>query len=295
MSPPRIRAAIVDDEELARDRLRRLLEREPDVEIVAEAAGGRDAVERILSTRPDVVFLDVKMPGLDGFGVLRALRADASGEAGSAGALPLVVFVTAFDEHALRAFEVHAADYVLKPIDPDRFGEVVERLRGRHREADVSRRYRELLRLLDQVEEPARPAEPPAEAAEATLQRGESRAADRLLVKSREKLFFVRTAEIDWIEAAGNYVKLHAGSRAPLVRETMSRLEETLDPGTFVRIHRSTIVNLDRVQEMEPWFSGEYLVTMADGTQLRMSRWYRDRVLGRFGRGAAEERAGGGG
>ena len=127
--------------------------------------------------------------------------------------------------------------------------------------------------------------------------RGESHAADRLLVRSKEKLYFVRAAEIDWIEAAGNYVKLHVGSRSHLVRDTMAHLEETLDPGTFARIHRSTLVNLDRVQEMEPWFSGEYLVTLEGGTQLRMSRWYRDRVLGRFGRVPPDERAapGGGG
>ncbi len=286
MSGP-VRVVVVDDEELARERLRRLLEREPDVAVVAECANGKEAVREVLARRPDVLFLDVQMPGLDGFGVLRALRAEADAGGTGAGPLPLVVFVTAFDEHALRAFDVHAVDYVLKPIDPDRFRDAVARARARHAQADSARRLRELQRLLEHVEAPGAPREP-EEAAEATLQRAAPRSADRLLVRSQERLFFVRTAEIDWIEAAGNYAKLHVGGRTHLIRETMARLEEGLDPARFARIHRSTIVNLDRVREMEPWFSGEYLVVMEDGTQLRMSRWYRERVLGRFGTLPAE-------
>jgi two-component system LytT family response regulator len=277
-----VRVVVVDDEELARERLRRLLEREPDVVVVAECANGKEAVREVLARRPDVLFLDVQMPGLDGFGVLRALRAEADAGGAGAGPLPLVVFVTAFDEHALRAFDVHAVDYVLKPIDPDRFRDAVARARARHAQADSARRLRELQRLLEHVEAPGSPREP-EEAAEATLQRAAPRSADRLVVRSQERLFFVRTAEIDWIEAAGNYAKLHVGGRTHLIRETMSRLEEGLDPGRFARIHRSTIVNLDRVKELRPWFAGDYLVALHDGTELKLSRGYRAKLEEQMG------------
>ena len=283
MSEPQLKVIVVDDEDLARDRLRRFLERESDVNILAEAANGKDAVKQILAHRPDVVFLDVQMPGLDGFGVLRSLRAEADAGALEGSALPLVVFVTAFNEHALRAFEVHAVDYVLKPIDPDRFKDAVSRARARHSQADAVRRYREVMRLLDRVgaaTEP-KPAVPPSEL---SVQRSERGGMERLVVKSQERLFFVKSADIDWVEADGNYAKLHVGGKEHLIRETMGHLEEMLGSTHFARIHRSTIVNLDRVAEMEPWFSGEYLVVLQNGTELRMSRWYRDKVLGKFSR-----------
>jgi len=286
------RVIVVDDETLARERLRRLLEAEPEVRLVAECAGGRDAVREVLAHRPDLLLLDVQMPGLDGFGVLRELRTAVEAGAGD-GALPMVVFVTAYDQHALRAFDVHAVDYVLKPVEQDRLREALARARTRHAQATAARRFHELQRLLDRVADQAGPDDG-NEPAPATLQQG-GRWTERILVRAQEKLFFVRTADVDWIEAAGNYVWLHAGSRAHLIRETMARMEQTLDPATFVRIHRSTIINMDRVQQMEPWFSGEYLVHMADGTQLRMSRWYRDRVLNGLVRFPAEEPKGGAG
>ena len=279
------RVIVVDDEALARERLRRLLEQEPEVRLVAECASGRDAVRDVLAHRPDLLLLDVQMPGLDGFGVLRELRTAA--DAGDA-PLPMVVFVTAYDQHALRAFEVHAVDYVLKPVEQDRLRDALARARTRHAQATAARRFREVQRLLDGVAAvAAAPADTGDDASPATLQPG-GRWTERILVRAREKLYFVRASDVHRVEAAGNYVKLVVGDRAHLVRETMARMEQALDPATFVRIHRSTIVNMDRVRHMEPWFSGEYLVHMEDGTQLRMSRWYRDRVFDLLARVPAE-------
>lgn len=281
------RAIVVDDEPLARERLRRLLDAEPDVHVVAECATGRDAVREVLAQRPDLLLLDVQMPGIDGFGVLRELRSEAEAGAGDT-ALPLVIFVTAYDQHALRAFDVHAIDYVLKPVEPDRLRDALSRARARHAQASAARRFRDMQRLLERVMDPAE-AGAAGEPAEATLQpRPQGRWTERILIREKDKLYFVRTAEVDWIEAAGNYVKLYIGKRTHLIRETMARMEQALDPGQFVRIHRSTIVNLDRVRQMEPWFSGEYMVQMEDGTELRMSRWYRDRVFDRLSRFPAD-------
>jgi two-component system LytT family response regulator len=286
-----LRTIIVDDEELARDRLRRFLDAEPDVRIVAECPDGARAVRAILAERPDVVFLDVQMPGMDGFGVLREIRAEIEAGGFDAGALPLVVFVTAFNEHALHAFEVHAIDYVLKPIEAERIASAVARVRARRAQADAARRLRELERLAAGGME-ADPA-PDDPVAEATPLRGAGQPLARMVVKTRDKLIFVKVAEVDWIEAAGNYVRIHAGGQSHLVRDTLARLEAVLDPSQFARIHRSVIVNLDRVQQMEPWFSGEYVVLLHDGTQLKLSRWYRERVLERFAPGMGEISAGG--
>jgi two-component system LytT family response regulator len=287
MTREETRAIVVDDEPLARERLRRLLDAEPDVRVVAECASGREAVREVLAQRPDLLLLDVQMPGIDGFGVLRELRSEAEAGAGDT-ALPLVIFVTAYDQHALRAFDVHAIDYVLKPVEPDRLRDALARARARHAQASAARRFREMQRLLERVMDGGE-AGAAGEPAEATLQpKPQGRWTERILIRERDKLFFVRTAEVDWIEAAGNYVKLYIGKRTHLIRETMSKMEQALDPGQFVRIHRSTIVNLDRVRQMEPWFSGEYMVQMEDGTELRMSRWYRDRVFDRLVRFPAD-------
>jgi two-component system LytT family response regulator len=213
--------------------------------------------------------------------VLRSLRDALEEEGAEAGAMPLVVFVTADGDRALEAFDAHAVDYVLKPIDPDRLHTAVARARVRHLQAAGARRFRELQRLLDPATAPVpAPRRPAPAAAEGGL--------DRLVVRSQEKLLFVRTAEIDWIEAAGNYARLRTAGGSHLIRDSLSRLETALDASRFARIHRSTIVNLDRVRQMEPWFSGEYLVILHDGTQLKLSRWYRDRVLGRLSRTPGE-------
>lgn len=281
-----MRVLIVDDETLARQRVRRLLQNESDVEIVGEAESGLEAVEMIRALRPDLVCLDVQMPGLDGFGVLREIEG---------GPVPMVLFVTAYDEHAQRAFDVHAVDYVLKPVDGDRFRAAFEKARKQRANAVAAERLGELLETVRRLADGGGEARDGAAAlAGLAMGAGGSSAAaappaagaaapsgsyaSRILVKQDGRMFFVKTTEIDWIEADRNYVRLHVGKTAHTIRERISHLEETLDPRLFARIHRSTIVNLNRVREMQQWFSGDYVVILEDGTRLRLSRHYRDRV-----------------
>ena len=252
-----IRAAIVEDEPLARARLRSLLETQPDIEIVAECADGDSAVDELTRSPVDLVFLDVQIPGRDGFEVLEAL--------GSEG-LPVVVFVTAYDQYALKAFEVHAVDYLLKPYDEERFLRALHRARETLRQGQDGAVREQLLSLLKDL----RPSP--------------QGATDRLVVKSSGRLAFLRVPEIDWIESAGNYACLHVGKETHLLRETMSSLESQLDSAVFVRIHRGTIVNIDRIREMQPLFHGEYQVILRDGTLLTLSRGYRERLQEAIGR-----------
>jgi two-component system LytT family response regulator len=243
----KIRVLIAEDEPLARERIRSLLEEEPDVQIVAECADGRSAVESIRASDPDLVFLDVNMPELNGFEVLRDVGPDN---------MPPVVFVTAYDHFAVQAFDAHALDYVLKPFDEDRFRTAVERAREalvRKAPGTLDRRLNDLLQGLA-----ARP-----------------HYLERLAVKSGGKIIFLKTDEVTWIGAEGNYARLHAGKRSYLMRETMSNLESRLDPGRFIRIHRSTIVSTDAIAELEPLFQGDYVVVLRDGTRLTSSRGYR--------------------
>ncbi len=266
-----MRVLIVDDELLARQRVRRLLQSEADVEIVGEAESGRDAVQMIRELQPDLVCLDVQMPGLDGFGVLRELEGEVA---------PMVLFITAYDEHAQRAFDVHAVDYVLKPLDEERFKAAFDRARKQRAHAVAAERLGELLetvrRLADGTASPEARVEHHGNGVGTASTTGSY--ASRILVKQDGRMFFVKTTEIDWIEADRNYVRLHVGKTAHTIRERISHLEETLDPRLFARIHRSTIVNLNRVREMQQWFSGDYVVILEDGTKLRLSRHYRDRV-----------------
>ena len=282
-----MRVLIVDDEALARQRVRRLLQSESDVEIVGEAETGLEAVRRIRELRPDLVCLDVQMPELDGFGVLREIEGEVS---------PMVLFVTAYDEHAQRAFDVHAVDYVLKPVDADRFHAAFDRARTQRAHASAAERLGELLATVRRMSG-ARDDDGPTEGAMVRLDGGATRStggngqghtttapaaatsfASRILVKAEGRRFFVKSTEIDWIEADRNYVRLHVGKVTHTIRDRISHLEETLDPRLFARIHRSTIVNLNRVREMQQWFSGDYVVILEDGTRLRLSRHYRDRV-----------------
>lgn len=235
----------------------------------------------IRELQPDLVCLDVQMPGLDGFGVLEEL---------DGGPVPMVLFITAYDEHAQRAFDVHAVDYVLKPVDADRFRAAFDKARKQRANAVAAERLGELLetvrRLADGSAASAGAADlaaglaagAAAGSAAAVPGAGNGRYASRILVKQDGRMFFVKTTEIDWIEADRNYVRLHVGKTAHTIRERISHLEETLDPRLFARIHRSTIVNLNRVREMQQWFSGDYVVILEDGTRLRLSRHYRDRV-----------------
>jgi len=246
----KIRTLIVDDEPLARERIRTLLDSEPDMEVAGEYGDGRAAIAAIQEEQPDLVFLDVQMPEVDGFSVLEALADER---------LPAIIFVTAYDQYALRAFDVHALDYLLKPFDRERFQRALERARtqiGRERSGDITGR---LLALLKDI-------------------KVEPKALERLVVKSAGRVFFLKTEEIDWIEAAGNYVRLHTGRESHLLRETMSALEARLDPDKFLRIHRSTIINIERIKEMHPLFRGEHVVILRDGTRLTLGRAYRDRL-----------------
>jgi two-component system LytT family response regulator len=243
-----LRALVVDDEAVARRRIKRLLQREADFRVVAEAADGRTAVHAIREHVPDVVFLDVQMPELDGFGVVA--------EAGDC--LRAIVFVTAYDEYALRAFEVHALDYLLKPFTPERFADTVARVRAQRAGGDPELPVR-LAALLERLAVKPR-----------YLSRIPARAGDRIRV--------VAVQDIDCVIAAGNYVRLMAGGREHLLRETLEGLLAELDPEQFVRIHRSAVVRIDRVLEFRPLPSGDYTVILRDGTALTLSRTYRERV-----------------
>jgi two-component system LytT family response regulator len=256
-TPQPTRVLIVDDEPLARERLRTLLQEEPGFEIVGEAGDGTTGAESILALQPDLVFLDVQMPGADGFDVIDAVGADK---------MPFVVFVTAYDRYALRAFDVHALDYLLKPFDRERFRQALTRA---HQQLERSAGNGEIERRLAAIVNDLRP--PKART-------------DRFVVKSGGRIFFVRTGEIDWIEAAGNYVKLHVGNDSHLIRETMNAVEGKLSPDLFVRIHRCHIVNIEQVRELQPWFNGEYVVFLKNGTRLTLSRGYRERLQERVGR-----------
>jgi two-component system LytT family response regulator len=242
-----LRTLIVDDEPLARERVRMMLGMHDDVAVIGEVGDGQQAVDAIRDQRPDLVFLDVQMPGVDGFGVLRALEGDD---------LPHVVFVTAYDQYALKAFEVHALDYVLKPFNAERFGQALQRARA----AIAKRQEAETLVDRDHLRSLV-----------ASLT-AEQREKQRIVVKSSGRVFFVKVDDIDWIEAEGNYVRLHMGNQSHLLRETMKGMESVLDAGQFIRIHRSTIVNADRIRELQPLFHGEYAVILRDGTRLVASR-----------------------
>jgi two-component system LytT family response regulator len=236
----KIRTVVVDDEPVARERIVGLLNQEKDIEVVGEYSDGTQAVSAIQQQHPDLVFLDVQMPACDGFGVIEQLGPEQ---------VPAVVFVTAYDEYALKAFEVHAIDYLLKPFGRDRFAQTLQHAREhleRRRAGDLGK---------------------------------------RLVIKSGGRVFFLRTQEIDWIEAAGNYVRLHLGEDSHLFRETMNNMEGRLDAQRFVRIHRSRIVNTDRIKEMQPWFNGEYVVVLQNGTRLTLSRGYREKLQERLGKG----------
>jgi two-component system LytT family response regulator len=248
MNPQRpLRVLVVDDEAPARRKVLRLLREEPAVEIAGEADGGEAAITAIKKQRPDLVFLDVQMPGLDGFGVLQSLNKANI-------VLPRIVFITAHDRFALRAFEVHAFDYLLKPVSEERFREALRRARWQQEQSADGFSSR-LGAMLEQ------------------LQREKS-VPDRLLIQDDSRAFFVAIKEISWVEADRNYVLLHCGRKTHTLRSTLDALENTLDPKLFARINRGTLVRLDAIREMLPWFHGEYKVMLHDNTELRWSRRY---------------------
>jgi two-component system LytT family response regulator len=239
-----IRVLIVDDEPLARETLQLSLAGDPEVTIVGVCAGV-DAAAAVAAGRPDIMFLDVQMPEVGGFDLVERI---------GPGAVPVIVFVTAYDQYALRAFEVHALDYLLKPFDDRRFRDTLARAKEHLRSRGARAVEDRLLDLLEERERTSRPF------------------ARRFVVRARERTVFVPAASVDWIEAADDYVELHVGGETHLVRERIAELEQRLDPHEFARIHRSTIVNLERVRELRPLFRGDSIVVLADGHQLRLSR-----------------------
>lgn len=252
----KIRALIVDDEAAARRRVRQFLSELPDVEVVGECENGCDAVTRIVEESPDLLLLDVQMPGLDGFGVIERV---------GPGKVPAVIFITAYDEFALRAFDACALDYLLKPFGRERFQRAVERARAQVEKTRATGLDRRLQRLLGELH------------AGAGAQR-----TSRLEVKSSGCTVFVRVEKIDWVGAADNYLELHVGKETYLIRETMSQLEARLDPAMFARVHRSTLVNLERIKELRPLFNKDQILVLRDGTQLTVSRTYHEQLLSRL-------------
>lgn len=252
-----LRALVVDDEMLARKALLRLLKNEPGISVVGQCSDGESAVETIRRLKPDLVFLDVQMPEMDGFRVVETVGVEH---------MPMTVFVTAYDRYALNAFDVNAVDYLLKPFAPDRLGRALERVRSRALRRHDKEAVQRLFSLLEHT-------------------RSQTDYVQRLTVSVHGRISFVPVADIDWIGAEGNYVRLHVARRSYDVRETMQALAEKLDPHNFVRIHRSTIVNVHRIREIQPWFQGGHIVILQSGEELRMSRYQREAVERLLGKG----------
>ena len=266
----KIRTLIVDDELMARKHICNLLQGRAEFDLIGECANGKEAVTAIQTRAPHLIFLDVQMPDLDGFGVLQAITPER---------WPIIIFTTAYDQYALRAFEVHALDYLLKPFDDERFEKALEWAKKQLQREQADRLSGQILALVEQYRG-ARQSHSIEEAESAS----QSEYLSRLIIKSAGRVFFIRTEEVDWIEAAGCYVCFHIGSKSHLLRETMSTLEAQLDPARFMRIHRSTIINLERVKEMQAQSHGECIVILQDGTQLKLSRGYREKLQTLLGR-----------
>src|SRR2546423_2444536 len=256
MNPRKIRVVIADDEVLARKFIRRMLKQDPEVEIVAECSNGAEAVVTIRKEKPDLVFLDVQMPAMDGFAVLDAVRLEH---------LPEIVFTTAYESYAIRAFELHALDYVLKPFDQLRFKAALKYAKERfHSEHDEEKRL-QVGALLESI-------------------RAQREYLDRIIIRADGRISFLHTREIDWLEADDKYVHLHTGKGRRMVRQTLAAMESQLDPKRFLRVHRSAMVNVDRIKELQPLFNGEHSLVLEDGTRLTLSRKYKDKLFELLGR-----------
>ena len=258
-----LKTIIVDDEHLARRGLAMRLAGIPQVELIAECANGHEALQLIHEQSPDLVFLDIQMPGMDGFDLVCELQADV---------MPLIIFVTAFDQYAIDAFKVHAVDYVLKPIEEERLLEAVSRAVARQAQ-QYSGGKEALMAMVSGRQEANRAGELVA----GDDQPGSTRP-DRLTIKDGNQFQLVKTADIQWIDAAGDYMCVHASGRTHIMRTTMKRLEESLHPDTFIRVHRSSIVNINAIASAESLLNGEYVLTLEGGAKLKVSRGYRDRV-----------------
>jgi two-component system LytT family response regulator len=259
-----IRTLIVDDEPLARRGLVLRLARHADIEIVAEAGNGREAFHAISALRPDLMLLDVQMPGVDGFALLRALPATQ---------IPLTVFVTAYDQYALAAFAANALDYLLKPVDDARLDQALERARAQLASRTASDQYERLLKLIATLPNAAEFKLDQALASDAAVH-----AANKLMIKDGQRILRIDADQITWIDAAGDYMCIHTHSDTHVLRGTMHELEQRLDPQRFARVHRSTIVNLARVKELRPHLNGEYFLVLDSGHELKLSRSYKDKL-----------------
>lgn len=247
----KIRTLIIDDEPLARERIRRMLKSETDIEIIGECGNGAEAAAGIEALAPDLIFLDIQMPEMNGFEVLETINPQQ---------LPAIIFVTAYDQYAIRAFDVHALDYLLKPFNRQRFYLSLDRVREQLKKDDSEGRNDVLAALLSDL-------------------KARKKYLEKLVLKSEGRIYFLKTDEVDWIEAAGNYIKLHVRKESHLLRETMTNIETKLDPAKFPRIHRSVIVNTERIKELYPLFNGDYTLILKDNTELTLSRNYRNRLL----------------
>ena len=253
----KLRALIVDDEPLAREWVRGAVAEDRDLEVIGESGNGFEAAEAIRRLKPDLVFLDVQMPGLDGFGVLEALSPEE---------IPAIVFVTAFDQYAVRAFEAQAVDYLMKPFSRERLEEAVRRVRELLKGRSLEDFRESVAKIIEKI-------------------RRDRSYPEWVLLKADGKNVFVKVKDIDWIESSRNNVRIHVGTTVYLLHETTSAIAQRLDPKKFLRIHRSSIVNIERIKELHPWFNGDYAVILRDGTQLTLSASYRDRLreFRRFG------------
>jgi len=251
-----IRALIADDEALARKLIRRMLKDDRDIEIVGECSNGKEAVAIIRKQKPDVVFLDVQMPEMDGFAVLESIGSER---------LPEIIFATAYEQYAIRAFELHALDYLLKPFDQARFKDAIKHAKERFRSDRRDEGRMQISALLENI-------------------RNKAQYLDRLMIKAAGRITFLSIDEINWIQADDKYVHLHAGKICPMVRQTLSAMETQLDPKKFQRVHRSAIVNIGRIKELQPLFSGEHSILLEDGTKLTLSRSYKEKLFDVLGK-----------
>jgi two-component system LytT family response regulator len=251
-----MKVLIADDELLARKFIRRMLKQDPEVEIVAECNNGAEAVAMIRKEKPDLVFLDVQMPEMNGFAVLDALKLDH---------LPEIIFTTAYESYAIRAFELHALDYLLKPFDQVRFEAALKYAKERFRSQRDSEKQTQIGTLLESI-------------------RAQQHYLDRVIIRTGGRITFLQTREIDWLEADDKYVHLHTGKGTRMVRQTLSAMEEQLDPKKFVRVHRSAMVNTDRIKELQPLFNGEHSLILDNGTRLTLSRKYKEKLFELLGK-----------
>lgn len=255
MTPEKIQALIIDDEPPARSVIRKMLAEDTDVEIVGECSNGVEAIESIQKFSPDLLFLDIEMPEMDGFALLESFDEEK---------MPAVIFVTAYNQYAVKAFEVSAVDYLLKPFDHERMEKALEKAKTNLRERSDAERSGQVLELLQQLNT-------------------KQEMLERFVVKNNGRVLLISCEDVDWIEASGNYVLLHAGGKNHILRETMKRIEKRLDPNKFLRIHRSTIVNIDSIKELQTHFNGEHLVILKSGNELTLSRRYREKISQKLG------------